>query len=85
MHIASSQDFGRAVRTLRRQLGITQADLALTSGTNRRFIIDLEAGKPTCQLDKALRVVATLGGQLALDPRAGVTAHDRGGSGKVAK
>lgn len=60
------EDIAQAVRTTRRQLGITQADLALTSGTGLRFIVDLEKGKPTCQLGKALAVVNTLGIRLSL-------------------
>jgi hypothetical protein len=33
----------------------------MTSGTGLRFIIDLEKGKPTCQLGKVLIVLQTLG------------------------
>ena len=33
----------------------------MTSGTGLRFIIDLEKGKPTCQLGKVLVVLHTLG------------------------
>ena len=40
---------------------MTQRDLAMTSGTGLRFIIDLEKGKPTCQLGKALEIVRALG------------------------
>jgi DNA-binding XRE family transcriptional regulator len=42
-------------------LGLRQDDLALTSGVGRTFLIDLEAGKPTCQLGKSLVVAITLG------------------------
>lgn len=42
-------------------MGATQPDLALTSGTGIRFIVDLENGKPTCQLGKTLSVLQTLG------------------------
>jgi hypothetical protein len=47
---------------------VTQADLALTSGTGLRFIIDLEKGKPTCQIGKVLTVLQTLGVELSLTP-----------------
>jgi hypothetical protein len=33
----------------------------MTSGTGLRFIIDLEKGKTTCQLGKALEIARTLG------------------------
>jgi DNA-binding XRE family transcriptional regulator len=45
----------------RRELGLSQQDLALTIDSGERFIVDLEKGKPTCQLDKALRAAAALG------------------------
>jgi y4mF family transcriptional regulator len=61
MFIRTPTDLGRAIRALRRGQGITQAQLALTAGTNRRFIVDLERGKPTAQIGKALEVLAVLG------------------------
>jgi DNA-binding XRE family transcriptional regulator len=42
-------------------LNLRQDDLALAVGVGRRFIIDLEAGKPTCQLGKALLVASAVG------------------------
>jgi len=60
------EEIGRMVRATRKQMRVTQADLALTSGTGLRFIIDLEKGKPTCQIGKVLTVLQTLGVELAL-------------------
>lgn len=54
-------ELGKLVRKERKALGLTQAELALTSGTGMRFISDLENGKPTCQIGKALTVLKTLG------------------------
>jgi y4mF family transcriptional regulator len=59
---------GETVKSVRKALGVTQRDLALTSGTGLRFIIELEKGKPTCQLDKALAVLQTLGITIMLAP-----------------
>lgn len=64
----SSQDIGRIVRETRKNLGVTQKALALTSGTGLRFVIELEKGKPTCELGKALTVVQTLGIRINLTP-----------------
>jgi y4mF family transcriptional regulator len=64
----TSQEIGKIVREGRRILGVTQRDLALTSGTGLRFVIDLEKGKETCQLGKALTVLHTLGIRLTLTP-----------------
>lgn len=62
----TAQDIGRLVRTTRKKLGVTQKDLALTSGTGLRFVIDLERGKPTCEIGKSLMVVQTLGIRITL-------------------
>ncbi|MBL4680771.1 MAG: helix-turn-helix transcriptional regulator [Pseudomonadales bacterium] len=59
--IQTTKDIGANIRSSRKALGLTQKDLALTSGTGLRFIIDLEKGKPTCQLAKTLTVIQTLG------------------------
>lgn len=53
--------FGFLVRQRRETLKLRQDDLALAAGVGRRFIIDLEAGKPTCQLGKALLVASAVG------------------------
>ena len=62
-------EIGKIVRATRKEKGVTQADLALTSGTGLRFVIDLEKGKPTCQIGKVLNVLQTLGIELALSSR----------------
>lgn len=55
------EQIGTLVKQTRKAMGVTQKDLALTSGTGLRFIIELEKGKPTCQLGKVLTVMQTLG------------------------
>jgi y4mF family transcriptional regulator len=62
------QEIGQIIRESRKRLGVTQKDLALTSGTGLRFIIDLEKGKETCQIGKVLTVLQTLGIRIALTP-----------------
>ena len=57
----TSKDIGSMVQETRASLGLTQQSLALAAGTGLRFIIELEKGKPTCQLQKALTVLNTLG------------------------
>jgi HTH-type transcriptional regulator/antitoxin HipB len=73
---------GEFVKTARRQMGVTQRSLALTSGTGLRFIIDLEKGKPTCQLGKVLAVMNTLGIDAALKLPATEKAPEHGRSGE---
>ena len=64
----TTQAIGQIIRENRKRLGVTQKDLALTSGTGLRFVIDLEKGKETCQIGKVLTVLQTLGIQIALTP-----------------
>lgn len=52
---------GELIKSTRKGLGVTQENLALTAGTGLRFIVDLEKGKPTCQIGKTLTVLQTLG------------------------
>ena len=61
MNISSTVQLGAAVRARRRQLKVTQKELAMTCGTGLRFIVDLEKGKPTCQIGKILQVLQALG------------------------
>ena len=65
--IRSAQQLGAARRAARKQLGLTQPQLALAAGVGVRFIVDLEAGKATVQLQQVLRVIDALGGELAID------------------
>lgn len=64
--ITSPRSLGTALRGTRKRLGLTQADLALAAGVGLRFIVELEAGKPTVRLEQVLRVVDALGGHLTL-------------------
>jgi HTH-type transcriptional regulator / antitoxin HipB len=59
-------DLGKAVRAARHELGLTQDDLALASGTGRRFIVNLESGKATVRLDAVLAVLEALGLRIEL-------------------
>ena len=65
--IHSVHDLGAALRVTRKALGLTQADLALAAGVGLRFVVELEAGKPTVRLELVLRVIDALGGTLQLD------------------
>ena len=71
---STPEELGRTVRKERKAMGLTQVDLALTSGTGVRFISDLENGKPTCQIGKTLTVLKTLGLRLTLSSAHGTGA-----------
>jgi len=64
--IRSPQQLGDALRAARKQIRLTQPQLALAAGVGVRFIVDLEAGKPTLRLENVLRVIDALGGEIRL-------------------
>ena len=64
--IETPQHLGEIVRKARKALRLTQPQLALAAGVGVRFIVDLEAGKPTVRLENVLRVLQALGITLAV-------------------
>ena len=63
----TTNEVGEIVKKVRKAQGLTQPQLAMACGTGVRFIVDLVAGKETCQIGKALSVLQMLG--LAVDIR----------------
>jgi HTH-type transcriptional regulator / antitoxin HipB len=61
MDIKDSKLFGKVIKTYRKAQGLTQEKVANYSNVGTRFIVDLENGKPTCELNKALHVAQMLG------------------------
>lgn len=65
--IDNPSSLGKSARTARKQLGLTQPQLALAAGVGVRFIVELEAGKPTLRLENVLRVLHALGATMMVD------------------
>ena len=66
--IVDVEDFGQALRAARKTQGITQKELSdFFSGFSREFLSDLENGKPTIELGKALAAAHALGLHLYLE------------------
>ena len=65
MRLNNTRDLGLYVRDRRRRLGITQADLAASAQVSRRWLSDLEAGKPTAEVGLVFKVLHAL--DVALD------------------
>ncbi|NLG10589.1 MAG: helix-turn-helix transcriptional regulator [Coriobacteriaceae bacterium] len=60
--IIDAKGFGAAIRESRRKQKLTQASLAdFFSSFSREFLSDLENGKPTVELEKAISVAHALG------------------------
>jgi hypothetical protein len=49
---------------------LSQLDLAGLGNTGNRFIVDLESGKPTIQLQKVLDLLDLLGLEAVIRPKA---------------
>ena len=61
MIINSPAEFGAAVRNRRKQLHYTQAYISEVTGLSVSFLSDLERGKETAELGKALLIANRLG------------------------
>lgn len=69
MIVRNARDLGSLIATERKRQGLTQAELAGFSGVGVTFLSQLENGKGTAELDKALTVLATLGIDLVAQRR----------------
>lgn len=67
--VRSSADLGTVVREQRKRLALTQLDMAGLGNTGNRFIVELERGKPTLQLQKVLDVIDLLGLEVVVRPK----------------
>ena len=68
--VRSSVELGAVVREQRKRLALKQLDIAGLGNTGNRFIVDLENGKPTVQLQKVLDVMDLLGLEVVVRPKA---------------
>ncbi len=69
MKITDSKSFGYALREERKRKGYTQAFISEFTGLSVSFLSDLENGKETAELGKALFVANTLGLDIELKRR----------------
>jgi HTH-type transcriptional regulator/antitoxin HipB len=68
--IRSSVELGAVIREQRKRLALKQLDLAGLGNTGNRFIVDLENGKPTVQLQKVLDLMDLLGLEVVVRTKA---------------
>ena len=59
-------EVGQIVQAIRKQQGLTQLDLSGLAGLGIRFLVDLEKGKQTIQMQKVLDVLDQLGLDLVI-------------------
>ncbi|MBL8316777.1 MAG: helix-turn-helix transcriptional regulator [Burkholderiaceae bacterium] len=68
--IRTAAELGAVVREQRRHLALTQLDIAGLGNTGNRFIVELENGKPTVQLQKVLDIMDLLGLEVVVRAKA---------------
>ena len=67
--IRTTVDLGRMLRDERKRQGYTQAELAEAAGVGVTYVINLEHGKPTAEIGKALHLVELLSVDLVAERR----------------
>ena len=69
--VRTPEELGAAFKAARIARGLRLEDLALAAGVGRRFLGELERGKPTVRLAETLRVAEALGVSITMnDPNA---------------
>ena len=69
MKINNMTTFGQEIKKRRKELGYTQSDLSEITGLSASFLSNLENGKETIEMGKALRITQLLGMDLHLNKR----------------
>jgi HTH-type transcriptional regulator/antitoxin HipB len=66
MRIRTAADLGAFIRERRVKLGMDQSNLAEKAGTSRKWIVEVEKGKPRAEIGLVLRTLKTLGVSLEI-------------------
>jgi y4mF family transcriptional regulator len=61
MEVIDATALGKVIRRHRKSIGLTQQDAAGLCGVGERFLSELERGKESASLGKALQVIKRLG------------------------
>ncbi len=69
MKITDAESFGRTIKNRRKELGYTQRYISEFSGISISFLSDMENGKKTIELGKALLIANLLGLDVELNER----------------
>jgi y4mF family transcriptional regulator len=67
--VYSPLDLGLLLKHFRGSLDLTQADISGLANTGNRFVIELERGKETVQLNKVFDVLEVLGLEMVIQPK----------------
>jgi len=67
--ITTARELGELIRTVRKQQGLTQVQLAALCGVSPRFVGELEGGRASAGIGRVFRVCARLGLDLMVEQR----------------
>lgn len=67
--VHSALDLGLLLKHFRGALDLTQADISGLANTGNRFVVELERGKETVQLNKVFDVLEVLGLEMVIQPK----------------
>lgn len=67
--ILSVDQLGALIRRRRKEAGVLQADAAALAGVGTRFLSEIERGKESAEIGKALQVLSRLGLEVWIAPR----------------
>ncbi|NEX61085.1 helix-turn-helix domain-containing protein [Noviherbaspirillum galbum] len=59
--VNTTMEVGAVIQRSRKEQGLTQIDVAGLAGLGERFVVELEQGKETIQMQKAMNVLDLLG------------------------
>jgi HTH-type transcriptional regulator/antitoxin HipB len=85
MRMRTATDLGAFIRERRTKLGMDQVELAEKAGTSRKWLIEVEQGKPRAEIGLILRTLKTLGVSidLQIDSLANTTSNDKAASADI--
>ena len=68
-YVFSPADLGGFLARLRAERGLTQADLADELGISRRYLYEIETGKPSLYTDRLFMALRVLGARLTIEAK----------------
>jgi HTH-type transcriptional regulator/antitoxin HipB len=77
MQIRTAKDIGALIRDQRKTQKLDQVELAEKVGVNRRWVLEVERGKPRAEIGLVLKTLDALGLTLSIESHA--AARRRGG------
>lgn len=77
MQIRTASDIGALIRDQRKNQKLDQAELAKKVGVNRRWVLEVERGKPRAEVGLVLKTLDALGLTLLIEGQ--TAARRRGG------